>query len=187
MAGRDPGERPDPRGRPVKTLDRPPGERYVGNAAAATTGTSAGAAWATRRELVGPLARAATAGAIGVAALFVVASVLASTAGLVFVSGLTGAAIGLLLARAAVPGEGAGPERGGPALTRRQTTWLAIALAIGVVGIAAVVTWIWAVQEGGTLGLLDYLFTTFGPFVPGELIAAAIGAAWGATAGPVQG
>ena len=52
--------------------------------------------------------------------------------------------------------------------------------------IAALLTWLYARQEGGTLGLLDYLWTTFGLLIPGELAAAAVTAWWGASAGPVQ-
>jgi hypothetical protein len=52
--------------------------------------------------------------------------------------------------------------------------------------VADLATWVVARGEGGTLGPLDYLLTTFGPFVPGELVLAALGAAWGARSGPVQ-
>ena len=46
--------------------------------------------------------------------------------------------------------------------------------------------WAYALGEGGTLGLLDYLLQTFGPFVPAEAVIAAVTAWWGAGAGPVQ-
>jgi hypothetical protein len=117
----------------------------------------------------------------GGAVLVVVGAILASTAGLLFVAGATGAGIGLVLARARVPGDDA------PApLSRRAVTRLAIGLALGSVVGAAIVTWLYARAEGGTLGPIDYLFETFGPFVPGEAIIAAIAAAWGAGAGPVE-
>ena len=63
---------------------------------------------------------------------------------------------------------------------------LAIGIAAGAVLVAFVATWLNARGEGGTLGLLDYLWETFGPFVPGTLFLAALGAGWGASAGPVQ-
>jgi len=47
-------------------------------------------------------------------------------------------------------------------------------------------TWLHALAEGGALGLLDYLFETFGVIVPLELLIASVAAAWGAGAGPVE-
>ena len=178
MAGIEPGERPGaPTPRPSRELERPPGERYAQGMTEAARQTT------SRRKagLVGPLSRAAVAAAVGAALLFVVGAVLASTAGLLVVAGLTGAAIGLLLARAAV----AGPADG-PALTRRQAARYAIALSIVAVVLGAVGTWLNARGEGGSLGLIDYLLETFGPFTPAEAAAAAFAAAWGAGAGPVE-
>jgi hypothetical protein len=73
------------------------------------------------------------------------------------------------------------------AISRRTIGWLAVGLSVGAVVTADVATWLIARQEGGTLALLDYLFTTFGPFVPGEMVFAALAAWWGASSGPVQG
>lgn len=129
---------------------------------------------------MGPLARALVVVAAGAAALLVVGAILTSTAGLLFIAGITGGAIGLVLARAAVPAGDAAP------LPRRTIAWLAVALALAAVAAGAVATWVVALGEGGTLGLLDYLLTAFGPFVPGEAVIAAVAAAWGASAGPVQ-
>lgn len=112
--------------------------------------------------------------------LVAVGALLASTAGLLFVAGLGGGATGLVLARAAAPGDGARP------VARRRIGWLAVAIVIGAVMVAAVGTWLIAQREGGTLGLVDYLAETFGPFIPGEALVAAAAAAWGANAGPVQ-
>ena len=173
MSTSEPGEPSDPGGRAGRLLDQPPSARY---SAAAGGPRSAG-----RGSLVGPLARAVAVAAIGSALLFLVGAIVASTAGLLFVSGVMGAAIGLLLARASVPG-----DADAPALTRGTTTWLAVGIAVGAVVAAGVATWLYARGEGGTLGLLDYLLATFGPFVLGEVVAAAFGAAWGASAGPVQ-
>jgi hypothetical protein len=174
MATSEPGEPRDPRdGRSGRRLEQPPSARY------ATTG--GGASGTDRASLVGPLSQAGVAAAFGAGLLFVVGAVVASTAGLVFVSGVMGAAIGLLLTRATVStGERA------PALTRGAVMWLAIGIATGAVLAADVATWLNARAEGGTLGILDYLLETFGLFVPGELLMAALGAIWGASAGPVQ-
>jgi hypothetical protein len=164
-----------------KRLDRPPSERYAapGRPRSGADANTAGPAGGIR----GPLVRALAAAVLGAALLVIVGAVLASTFGLLFVGGATGAAIGLLLSRAAVPRE----ESGGAAPATRVTIrWVAVGLAVAAVIAADVVTWRYAQAEGGVLGLADYLLTTFGPFVPAVPIAAAIGAAWGAAAGPVQ-
>lgn len=157
----------------ARRLAEPPSARYAErarpDAAPSTTG------------LRGPLARALVVAVVGGAALVAVGAVFASTVGLLFTSAVTGAGLGLVLARAAVP---PGDPR---AIPRGKVVWIAIALAISAVVVAGVATWLYARQEGGTLGLLDYLFTTFGPFVPGEVFVAAAAAWWGASAGPVQG
>lgn len=116
----------------------------------------------------------------GAIALVVVGGVFASTFGLLLISGVSGAAIGLVLARAAVPDDAARPT------ARRAVLWIALALALGAVIVGDVGLWLFARQEGGTLEPLDYLWTTFGPFVPGDAVAATLAAWWGAGAGPVQ-
>ena len=172
MATNEPGESRDPRGRGSgRLLDEAPSTRYA---------APGGAAGGDRPSLVGPLAQAVIAALMGAALLFLVGAVIASTAGLVFVSGVMGAAIGLLLSRASVS------EAAPPPLTRRAGTFLAVGLAAAAVVIAWVATWLYARQEGGTLQLVDYLLETFGPFLPGELLIAALGAAWGASSGPVR-
>lgn len=117
---------------------------------------------------------------LGAAALVLVGAVFASTFGLLFVAGVMGASIGLLLARAAAPGAGRTP------VARRLVVRVAIGLALVAVVVADVGIWLYGRGEGGTLGLFDYLWTTFGPFVPGVAIVAAVTAWWGASAGPVQ-
>jgi hypothetical protein len=174
---RDPSDAPS--GRSTRELARPPGERYtrpdLGDAAAGPGARGSRAALAT------PLLKAISAFGVGAALLFALGAIFASTAGLLFVAGLSGGAIGLLLARAAVPAAAAEPP-----LTRRGAMWLAVALSVAAVAAGAIATWLFARGEGGTLGLIDYLVETFGLFIPGEIVLAAIAAAWGAGAGPVE-
>jgi hypothetical protein len=174
MTTSEPGDARRPRDdRSGRRLDQPPSARY----AIPDRGEPEGRVG----SLAKPVAQALVAAAVGAALLFLVGAVVASTAGLVFVSGAMGAAIGLLLA-----GASRAPDDGQPALRRGSVLWLAIGIAAAAVIVAAVATWLNAQAEGGTLGLIDYLFETFGPFVPGELLVAVLGAAWGASSGPLQ-
>ena len=178
MAGTNPNDRPPAPGEATpRRLERPPSERYSGGASGTARG-SGGIAEAP--ALPGPLAKAVVVSLAGALLLVVVGAILASTAGLLFVAGGAGAAIGLVLARAAVPATGARP------VARRTVVWLAVGLAIAAVSVAAVATWLIAQREGGTLALVDYLVETFGLFIPGEAVIAAGAAAWGASAGPIQ-
>lgn len=167
MTANEPGDR--------RRLEQPPSDRYARRATPAEAGAGRSSA------LPGPLARAVTASAIGALVLVLVGAVLASTFGLLLVAGAMGSAAGLLLARAAAPGEG-----GGRPATRSTVGRLAVGLTLLAVTVAFVGIWLYARSEGGTLELLDYLWTTFGPFVPGVAIVALVTAAWGASAGPVQ-
>jgi hypothetical protein len=177
MADVEPGDRAGPpSGRPGRQLDRAPGERYT------TPGGAQGSGGERRRDaLFAPLLKASVAAVAGTVVLYVLGALLSSSVGLVFVAGLTGTSVGLLLARAAAPGGGASP-----ALTRGQATRLSVALAVAAVALAAVGTWLHAIGEGGALGPIDYLLETFGAIVPLELVFATVGAAWGAGAGPVE-
>ncbi len=125
--------------------------------------------------------RAVVAAFLGAVVLYALGALFSSSAGLVFVAGLMGATVGLLLARAAAPGRGEAP-----ALTRRQVTRAAVGLSLLAVVVAAAGTWLHALAEGGALGPIDYLLEAFGIIVPVELGIAAITAAWGAGAGPVE-
>ena len=161
-----------------RRLERPPSERYRPGASATAGGP--GAASGNGSALPGPLARAGVVSLAGAVLLVVVGAILASTAGLLFAAGATGAAIGLVLARAAVPEGGARP------VPRRTIAWIAVGLSIAAVAVAAVATWVIAQREGGTLALVAYLVETFGLFSPGETVIAVGAAAWGASAGPIQ-
>jgi len=137
------------------------------------------------REIRGPLARAALIGLVGAAVLVLVGGVLASTAGLLFVAGGMGAGIGLALARGAVASPTAVTDR--PPMARPAAVRLAVVIACLAVLIGAAGIWLVALREGGTLGPMEYLWATFGPLVPAELVVASVAAAWGAKAGPVVG
>lgn len=121
----------------------------------------------------GSEARALAAAAVGAAILVLVAGVLALASGQLFVVGVTAAAIGLLAA---------GSDRPKPWVRR-----FAIVVALVVVALGAVGSWLIAVGEGGSLGLVDFLWATTGLLVPAELVIAVLAAAWGANAGPVRG
>ena len=164
--------------RESRQLAEPPSARYTrpgdpaGPAAAGRGGRSA--------ALAGPLARAVLVGVVGALALTFVGAILASTFGLLFAAGAAGAAIGLVLSRAAVPAAEVSP------VPRARLARIGIGLSLAAVAAAAVLTWIVARSEGGTLGLVDYLLATFGPFVPAEAVVAALAAWWGTSTGPIQ-
>jgi hypothetical protein len=126
------------------------------------------------------LVRAAIVAVLGALAMLGVGGVVAYPFGLPFVAGLMGAGIGLLAARAAIPSDGAAP------VARRTVIRAAVALALGGVALGDAGLWLFAHSEGGVLGPFDYLWETFGLFVPGVALVAAVTAWWGATAGPVQ-
>jgi hypothetical protein len=161
-----------------RRLAQPPSTRYASPVAPPVPG-------AARSALPGPLARAALVAVAGAIAMTVVGAILTSTAGLLFVAGATGAAVGLVLARAAAPAGDASRADATP-VRRRRVAWLSVALSLGAVALAGLATWLIGRAEGGVLGPIDYLVETFGPFVPGEAILAAVGAWWGASTGPVQ-
>jgi hypothetical protein len=117
---------------------------------------------------------AALAAAIGtLVALVAVGGILELLTGLLFVAGVGGALIGLLVAGSSRP--------------RRTRRGLAVGLATGAVAVAALGIWLIARAEGGTLGLFDFLWATGGLLVPAEAIVAALAAAWGESAGPIRG
>lgn len=181
MADRDPGDRSEPaEARARRVLERPPAERYARSLDEDGRAPDGSDTEPPRSALAGPLIRALAAGAAGAGALVVIGAVFASTVGLLFISGAVGATVGLVLARVAVTPNVA------RAVSRRTVTWLALAVTLVAIAVAFVATWLYARSEGGTLGLLEYLFTTFGPFVPGQLVIGSVAAAWGANAGPVQ-
>jgi hypothetical protein len=122
---------------------------------------------------IGAEAKALVTAVVGAAALVLVGGALALTSGQLFIVGVTAAAVGLLAAAS---------DRPKPWIRR-----FAIVLALAVVAVGAVGSWLIAAGEGGSLGLLDFLWATTGLLVPAELVVAVVAAAWGANAGPVRG
>lgn len=176
----EPGDGPTPAAaRESRRLAEPPSARYA-PAAENATGRSDSQASGGGGALAGPVIRAVLVAAVGSLLLTIVGSILASTGGLLFVAGVMGAALGLVLSRAAVPSGVAAP------VPRRTVAWIAIGLSVAAIAVSAFATWVYARGEGGTLGLLDYLLATFGPFVPAEAVIASVTAWWGASIGPVQ-
>ncbi|MES1239379.1 MAG: hypothetical protein ABUL57_00805, partial [Chloroflexota bacterium] len=151
MTSTEPGER--------RRLAEAPSARYAPRAPSAPAPASS--------SLRGPLLRAIVVAILGAAALVVVGAVLASTFGLLFVAGAMGVGIGLVLARASVA-----PDGSLTAVSKATVGRLAMLIALAAVVAADLATWIYAIGEGGTLGPIDYLWTTFGPFVPGVAVAA---------------
>jgi hypothetical protein len=134
-----------------------------------------------------PIVQAIVIAAVGAGLLFLLGGLLSTTVGLLFIAAATGAGAGLALAGLAVaaPSDETGGTGSAP-ITRAAVRRWSIALAVGAVVVAAIVTWLFARSEGGVLGILDYLWSTFGLLIPAEAVLAAIGAAWGAGAGPVS-
>jgi hypothetical protein len=170
---RPPGDRP-----PAGRLPRPPSARFERPAPSVDPGGTPG-----RAAIWLELAPAFLAGLVTAAVLVLVGGVLAERQGLLTISGLGGAAIGLLAARASVSRSGVAL----PALTRPATRKAAISLAVLAVLAGALGTWAYGRLEGGVMEPLAYLWATLGPFVPAEAVLAAVAAAWGAGAGPIRG
>lgn len=110
-----------------------------------------------------PLALAALLAIVGAVVITVAGGLLAITAGLLVIAGALGWAIAVVLSQS---GEA----------TRRR--WTAPALAVVGVTLGQVGLWLVSLQEGGTLGLIDYLAETFGPLVPLQLAIATLVAWW---------
>jgi hypothetical protein len=99
----------------------------------------------------------------GAVAITLAGGLLAMTAGLVVIAVAVGWAIGAVLARRVE-------------ISRRR--WIAPVLAILGVGLGQLGLWLIARQEGGTLGVVEYLGEVFGFLVPLELAAAGVVAWW---------
>jgi hypothetical protein len=150
----EPGERAEPGER---RLERPPSDRYK----PAVPDPTPDEADSQRRAL----AFAVLAAVGGAAAIALGGGILAMTAGLLVIA----AALGWAVAAALSTSPGDGP--------RVQRKVLAAALAAVGVALGQLGLWLIARQEGGTLGLVEYLGEVFGILVPLQL-AIAVAVAW---------
>jgi hypothetical protein len=141
-----------------RRLDRPPSERYMGPAPEPTSG---GAGSPGRG-----IAIAVVAALVGGAVITLAGGLLSITAGLLVIA----AALGWVVAATLSSSVG-----GGTGLRRE---WLAAALAAVGVALGQLGLWLVARQEGGTLGLIDYLWEVFGILVPSQLVLAILVAWW---------
>jgi hypothetical protein len=166
----------------ARRLASPPSARYGqgGQGGPGAQGSSI-----ARRASSRPILQAVVIAAVGTGLLFLLGGVLSTTVGLLFIAAAMGAGIGLTLAGLAV-GAPSGDGAGVGAIPRAAVRRAAMLLAVGAVLLAAIATWLFALSEGGVLGIVDYLWSTFGLLVPAEVVLAALGAAWGAGAGPVS-
>lgn len=138
-----------------RRLERPPSDRYR---VAPPEPTATGAGSPGRR-----IAFAVLAAVVGAAAITLAGGILAITAGLLVIAAALGWAVPAALSTSA--GDG----------TRRE--WFAAGLAALGVGLGQVGLWLVARLEGGTLGLIEYLWEVFGILVPLQL-AIAVVVAW---------
>ena len=159
-----------------RTLDRPPSDRYVsrpeggevppggplGRASPALERWPPIHGW--RATVLALLSASVTA-----AVIVVLAGVLGTTVGTLFVAGFGGALDGLLLA--------------GSFRSRSARRGLAIGLAVAAVWAGALGTWLLALSEGGSLGLIDFMWATTGLLIPAATVVAGLAAAWGASVG----
>lgn len=159
----EPGER-RPAATDPRRLERPPSERYPAREAAGD-GVEAPAPRSPIRGIVLASLVGMTGSAASIA-LFAIASI---SAGLLVVAALTG----LFVAQALRAG-------GGATIAARLRRILAVATAVESVAVAQLGIWLYALSEGGALGLVDYLGQTFGPLVPLQFAIAAVVAWWSA-------
>jgi hypothetical protein len=145
----EPGER---------RLERPPSDRYT---PAVPEPRSDGAG--SRGRAITYAALAALAGAV---AITVGGGLLAMTAGLLVIAVALGWAVAAALSTS--PGDG----------TRTRRTALAAGMAAIGVALGQLGLWLVARQEGGTLGLIEYLGEVFGILVLLQLVIAVAVAWW---------
>jgi hypothetical protein len=157
-----PGEPAPPDGRPSQPgrLERPPGERYATPAVEAD-GQEAAEPSAGRAVSFGVIGTV-----IGAVLLVLFGGVLAFHPGLVVVAFFLGRIVGLLV-------------RVGAGNTMSPAARNSLAIVLSLLGIAAAQLgiWVYALYEGGTLPLIEYLLQTYGGLVPLQAMVAT-GAAW---------
>lgn len=135
-------------------LERAPGRRY----AAGDEATDA----ERRRVLSGQVVIVVLGGAL---AITILGGLLEVGIGLLAVAGAIGWLVGVAL-------------RTDEAGARRSIPVRAIAIAIAAVLVGQLGLWVLGRLEGGVLDPLTYLADVFGPIVVGQLVVAAVAAAW---------
>jgi hypothetical protein len=133
-------------------LERAPGEQDASPAGSAPGG----------RSVAGQLVAVIVGGAL---AITVLGGLLEVGIGLLAVAGAIGWLVGVAL-------------RTDEAGARRSIPVRAIALAIAAVLVGQLGLWVLGRLEGGVLDPLTYLADVFGPIVVGQLVVAAVAAAW---------
>jgi hypothetical protein len=151
--------------RPERRLERPPSDRYRDGEPALKT--------ANRGSARSGLVLSTIAALVGAAAIAVGGGLLTMTAGLLVVAAVVGWVVAVLVS--------IGVDRPAGRASRTRRRWTATGIALAGVALGQLGLWLIARQEGGTLGLLDYLAEVFGVLVPLEL-ALASGIAWWRTA-----
>jgi hypothetical protein len=149
-----------------RRLDRAPGERFARPAKEPASDGEAGFA-------AGSMARAAAwaapAAVISLVVYVAFSGPLAFSAGLVIIGIFAGRVIGV-----------SAKAGGGGAITSDQAVSVALVVTLGWFVMSQLATWIYARNEGGVLGPIDYLLQTFGPVVPLVAIASVLAAWWSA-------
>jgi hypothetical protein len=149
-----PGER-----RPERQLERPPSDRYqeAGPVPASDAGRSP--RWGTVAAVLTSL--------MGAVAIAIAGGKLTIPAGLLVIAGVLGWLVAGLASMGADPTSGRTGRRG-----------IATVLALGGVALGQIGLWLIGRQEGGTLGLIDYLAEVFGFLVPLQFALAGAIAWW---------
>jgi hypothetical protein len=149
-----PGER-----RPERQLERPPSERYQEAEPVPADDAGRSPRWGTAAAVLTAL--------VGAVAISIAGGKLTLTAGLLVIAGVLAWLVAGLVSMGADPTSGR---------TGRRS--VATVLALGGVALGQVGLWLIGRQEGGTLGLVDYLAEVFGFLVPLQLALAGTIAWW---------
>lgn len=149
-----------------RSLERPPGERFRRGRGAALDDLEA----SRSGSLVRAIGFGLIGAVVGLLVFLVLAAAFSFTAGLVVVAIFMARLIGLFV-------------RAGAAGTLSSPARVVVAVVLFLVGMTAanVVTWLWALAEGGDLGLIDYLSQVYGtPLVALEFMIGTLTAWWSA-------
>jgi hypothetical protein len=143
MDGPTPQPGPEP-GERRRTLDRPPGDRYLERDADRRAGSG---------PADSPIVRGTAVALGGALVITFLGGPLSVTAGLLVAAAFIGWLVATAVRPALVP---------------------AIVLSVGSVALGLVGIWLFARLEGGVLGLFDYLGEVQGPLAPLQLVVAGL-------------